>query len=98
MATRSKLEQAVEKKATDLNEAQQELVRSQFTEYKKNKARISQIEDLLGTAHIANTSDPEQAKVHIANRMALASERSQLVTTNNEIASTLFDQLRDEKE
>jgi len=98
MATKSKLEQAVEKQASDLNEAQKELVKSQFSEFKRNKARIMQIDDILESPVAAQESDGDKAKLQIAKRMALTSERSQLVTTNNEIASTLFNQLRDEKE
>ena len=98
MATKSKLEQAVEKQASDLNEAQKELVKSQFSEYKKNKDRIMQIDDLLGVPVVAQSPDSEKAKIQIANRMALTSERSQLVSTNNELASTLFNQLSDVKE
>jgi len=96
MATKSKLEQAVESRASDLNDAQKELVKSQLSDFKKNKARIMEIEDLLGAAR-SPAANHEKAKIQIANRMALASERSQLISSNNEIAESLFNQLGDKE-
>ena len=85
MATKSKLEQAVEKKASSLNDAQKELVLSQFSVYKRNKARIAEIEDVLRISSCTPSTD----------RSNLATERNQLTIANNEIAAKLFQQLKD---
>lgn len=93
MATKSKLETAVEKHAGRLNDARRELVLSQFSVYKRNRARILQIEETLGLMDAQPVSGPDGARVHLAQRTALASERNGLVEANNAIASSLFSQL-----
>lgn len=93
MATKSKLEQAVERQASCLNDAQREIVLAQFSTYKRNKSRISQIEDAIAIADMQPSLMPEKAQVHLAHRASLVSERSQLVEANNEIAAKLFAQL-----
>lgn len=93
MATKSKLEQAVEKQASSLNDAQREIVLAQFSTYKRNKVRISQIEDTLSLVNMQPALMPEKAQVLLAQRASLVSERSQLVEANNEIAASLFTQL-----
>ncbi len=85
LATKSKLEKAVEKGAASLNEAQREIVISQFSEFKKNKARILEIETTL------RTSGREPS----VQRSMLSTERAQLISSNNEIADRLFKQLQD---
>ena len=95
MATKSKLEQAVERQASKLNDAQRELLLSQFSVYKRNNARISEIEDALGFKGV-RFGDGRETAAFLAQRAALATERSQLVSANNEIASRLFTQLKDE--
>ena len=97
MATRSKLEQAVKERASELNDAQREIVKSQLSDLKRNKARIAEIEAVLGVQK-PGSQDDEKAKIQIASRMALISERNQLVSTNNEISESLFNQLTDKKE
>ena len=92
MATKSKLEQAVETQAANLNDAQREIVRSQFREYKRNRARITEIDDELRSAQMRSKSGADP-KALVARNMALANERTQLVTANNDIAAKLFDQL-----
>ena len=84
MATKTKLEKAIEKGASELNDAQREIVLSQFSEYKKNKARILEIETTLRTSG----RDPS------VQRSMLATERTQLISTNSEIADRLFKQLK----
>lgn len=93
MATKSKLEQAVEKQASCLNNAQRHLVMSQFSDYKDNKARISEIDDRLGMMDVQILANPEQEKLKLAQRSNLISERSQLKEANASIAAKLFAQL-----
>ena len=88
MATKSKLEKAVEDRVSSLNEAQRELVLSQLSDFKRNKGRIAEIEDALVTS----------GRHPSAERSMLATERAQLVTANNEIAAKLFNQLKDEED
>lgn len=93
LATKSKLEQAVEKQASCLNNAQRHLVMSQFSDYKDNKARISEIDDRLGMMDVQILANPEQEKLKLAQRSNLISERSQLKEANASIAAKLFAQL-----
>lgn len=96
MATKSKLEVAVEKQAKNLDDAQRELVLSQFSTYKWNKNRMQQIEGQLRLMDMRPPSDdPKIAKIELQRRKALTSERGQLTTANNSIASKLFMQLKD---
>lgn len=97
VATKSKLEQAVERQASALNDAQKELVLSQFAVYKRNKSRIDQIDETLRMMDLQPVQGPDGTKVHLAQRMTLATERSQLADTNNNIASKLFSQLGGDK-
>ena len=94
MATKSKLEQAVEAQASNLNDAQREIVMSQFKLYKQNRARISEIGDELRASRRAA---PVESKAQVARNMALVNEMSQLVNANNGIAANLFDQLSDKE-
>ena len=97
MATKSKLDLAVEKHAGRLNDAQRELVLSQLSDHKRNRARIAQIEETLRLMDVQPVSGPDGTKVHLAQRMSLTSERAQLIDTNNGIASRLFEQLREDR-
>jgi len=97
VATRSKLEQAIKDHAESLNDAQRELVMSQFSDLKRNKERIAKIEETLKMMDAQPVVGPDGTKVHLAQRMSLASERSQLIETNNSIASALFSQLKDKE-
>lgn len=96
MATKTKLEQAIEKQAKNLDEAQYELVMSQFSTYKWNRERMKQIEGMFRLMDaIPAAKDPKELKAQIAQRKALSTERNQLATANNSIASKLFMQLKD---
>ena len=84
MATKTKLEQAVEKQAGELNPAQRELLMSQFDTYKWNKGRIKEIENALNVSKLAGKEvDPK-------DRKSLMNERHQLTTANVSISTKLF--------
>lgn len=91
MATKSKLEKAVEENASDLNGAQRELVLAQFSDWKRNNARIGQIEDALRLGRSSATS----TSARNAQRAELVNERAQLIDVNGRIAARLFEQLSD---
>ncbi len=93
MATKSKLERAVEKQAATLNEAQKELILAQFSIYKRGKAKIAEVENKIAVIDMQKSLVPEKAKMQLAQRASLVSERSLLVEANNEIAAKLFEQL-----
>lgn len=95
MATKTKLEQAIEKQALSLDDAQRELVLSQFSTYKWNKNRMRDIEDIFRMMDSRPVpTDPKAMKSEVIYRKSLTSERNQLATANNSIASKLFMQLR----
>ncbi len=96
LATKSKLEQAVEKQASCLNDAQRHLVMSQFSDYKENKARISEIDDRIEMMDVQVLANPELEKLKLAQRSTLVSERNQLKEANAAIAAKLFPQLGDD--
>lgn len=98
VATKSKLEQAVEKQAEGLNDVQRRLVMSQFSDFKRNKARIAEIDDKIGALDVQMLANPEQEKLRLAQRSTLVSERSHLVEANNGIAANLFDQLGEKEQ
>lgn len=93
MATKSKLERAVEQQASNLNPAQKELVMSQFSTYKWNKSRIECIEDSLRVIDSTHL-DKEKADMLLGKRDSLVSERNQLSIANSNISAKLFEQLR----
>lgn len=95
MATKSKLERAVEERAKSLNDAQRELLLSQFKTYKENKARIGLLENRIGVLDVQNLANPEKEKLRLAERAALVSERSQLTEVNDGIAANLFNHLKE---
>jgi len=96
MATKSKLEQAVEQRAADLNDAQRELVMSQFSVYKKNAARISQINDQLDAVNARTVTTRDEVREKQAFRASLTYEQTQLTTANSKIAAELFVFLKEE--
>ena len=98
VATKSKLEQAVEKQVECLNDVQKHLVMSQFSDFKRNKARIAEIDDKVGMTDVQMLANPEQEKLRLAQRATLVSERNQLVETNNGIAANLFAQLSEKEQ
>ena len=93
MATKTKLEQAVEEQASSLNDARRELVLSQFSIYKRNRARMFEIESSLKMISARQTSTGDEVKVKHAERSSLSYEYNQLATANSRIASELFDLL-----
>lgn len=94
MATKTKLEQAIEKQADQLDNAQKELVLSQFATYKWNKDRMRQIENMLALLDNRVPTEGKEFKMYIARRKSLTAERNQLATANNSISSKLFMQLK----
>lgn len=97
MPTKSNLEKAVEEKAKSLNDAQREIVLSQFSVYKQNRTRIRQIHDRLMAIDAQPPATFEETRFRQSQRAALAYESNQLATANNEIADKLFAQLSDEE-
>ena len=93
MATKTKLEQAVEEQASSLNDARREIVLSQFSTYKRNKARMLEIDSSLKMLAAKTTSTGDEAREKHAERSSLSYEYTQLATANSRIASELFDLL-----
>lgn len=91
---RSELELAVEKQAGDLQDAQRELVLSQFGTYMWNLGRMRDIEAELEGLDIDVEQDPKVFRNKLALKKTLTVERNQLATANNSISSKLFMQLR----
>ena len=96
MATKSKLEQAVEQRAADLNDAQRELVMSQLSAYKTNAARLSQIKSQLDAVNAKGVTTREEVREKQAFRASLTYEQAQLSTANAKIAAELFVFLKEE--
>ena len=95
MATKSKLERAVEDGAGRLNDAQREIVLSQLRDYKRNRARIDVIDSTLSSMDKLPVAGVDGARVSLAQRTALVAERGKLAEANNAISSRLFEQLGD---
>jgi len=95
MATKSKLEQAVEARASSLNEAQRELVMSQLAVYKKNIARLTFIESEIDTINSIPTASREEVRSKQAYRASLSYEHNQLTTANSKIAADLFEFMKE---
>jgi hypothetical protein len=96
MATKSKLEQAVEQKAADLNDAQRELVKSQLSAYKVIVARLSQIKSQLDAVNARSVTTREEVRDKQAYRASLTYEQAQLSTASARIAAELFVCLEEE--
>jgi hypothetical protein len=90
MSTKSKLEQAVENQIANLNDAQRELVLSQFSIYKQNKAAIAEIDSKLPLLEPKYAHSIDEVKMQQTQRMSLTYERNQLATANSKIATELF--------
>lgn len=88
MATKTKLEQAIDKQAGNLDEAQYRLVMAQFSTYDWNRRRIEQIESIIELGE--GGGRPLDAKA----RKQLMTERHQLTTDNVSISTKLFMQLK----
>ena len=93
MATKSKLEQAVERQAENLNEVQRHLVMSQLSDFKRNKARMAEIDDKVGMMDVQMLASPEKKEFRLAQRQNLIEERGYLSEANIKIAANLFAQL-----
>ena len=91
LLAKSKLEKAIEEAITGLNDAQKQLVLAQFSDWKRNKARIAQIEDMLRLRQSSATSTSARA----AQRAELMAERTQLMDLNGRILARLTEQLSD---
>lgn len=97
MGRKTRLERAVEAQADSLNEAQRAIVLSQFRDYKRNRARIAAIEVALSAGHPNPPAGSDEMKAQLAQRMTLSNERAALISANNQIAATLFEQLADKE-
>ena len=94
---KSKLDRAVEEHVGNLNDAQRELVLSQFSIYKQNKARLSELKDRMSAADGARTSTLAELRAKQATRSSLACEYNQLATANSRLASDLFNLLEERR-
>lgn len=90
MATKSKLEQAVDSQVESLNDAQRRLVLSQFAIYKQNKERIIQIDSQMALLEPKDAHSIGDVQMRQTQRTSLAYERNQLATANSRIAADLF--------
>jgi predicted nuclease with TOPRIM domain len=88
--TRSKLEQAVTGRASQLNDAQREIIASQFFEYKNNKERLLDVREQLRAVNGRQTPTLDELRRKQGDRSALVYEQAQLSMANSRIASDLF--------
>ena len=95
MGRKTKLEQAVEARAAGMNDAQRELVLSQLRDFRRNRARISKIDDTLAAMDRQPVAGPDGARVHLAQRTALVAERGKLAEDNTAIRARLYEQMGD---
>lgn len=93
MATKSKLEAAIEAHASSLNDAQGEIVRSQFSVYKANNARMDELSSQLAAINSGHAATREEVRAKQADRASVSYEYNQLATANSRIAAELFDLL-----
>ena len=96
MATKSKLEQAVEKQIENLNDAQREIVKSQFAVFKKNRERLASIDAKLDAINARPASSVEEVRRKQSERSTLAYEHNQLSIANSKIAAELFNFLTEQ--
>lgn len=95
MATKTKLELAVERHASKLNDAQRELVRAQLATYKRNRARLAQLESELAALDSRQAVDREGVRIKQAQRAVVANEHSQLAQANSRIAVDINELLKE---
>lgn len=95
MASKTKLELAVERHASALNDAQRELVMTQLSTYRRNLARLSQLESELAALDAKQAVDREGVRVKQAQRAVIASEHSQLAQANSRIAVDINELLKE---
>ena len=91
MATKTKLEKAIEAQVDSLSAAQRELVLSQFSIYKRNRTRLTELDSALKAISLMKTTTLEELRCKQAERSALTYEYSQLATTNSRISRELFE-------
>ena len=89
--TKTKLEKAIEDGVSSLNDVQKQLVLAQFSDWKRNKARIVEIEDMLRLGKSSATTTSSRN----AQRAEMVAERAQLIDVNGRILARLTDQLSD---
>jgi len=87
---KSKLEVAVERHVDALNDAQRELVLSQFSLYKSNKARLAELKSRIDKVDSRPAASLDDVRAKQAQRSTLSYEYNQLATANSRIASDLF--------
>lgn len=90
MATKTKLERAVEKHAGSLNDAQREIVMSQLSVYKRNGQKLARLESELSAVNSRATVTRDELRDKQAQRMAITKQISDLTTANSRIAAELF--------
>lgn len=90
MATKSKLERAVDAQADSLSEAQKEIVFSQLSIYRQNNARMSDIKALLESVDTRGAATLDEVRAKQAQRSTLSYEYNQIATANSRIAADLF--------
>lgn len=95
LATKTKLERAVEEQLESLNDAQREIVLSQLSDYRRNRARISEIDARTDALNAAPCATREAVRMKQAERSGLSYERNQLAIANSRISADLFDLLDD---
>ena len=91
VATKTKLEKAIEAQVDSLSAAQRELVLSQFSIYKRNRTRLTELDSALKAISLMKTTTLEELRCKQAERSALTYEYSQLATTNSRISRELFE-------
>ena len=92
---KSKLERAVEERASGLNDAQKELVMSQLSIYRKNLARLSKVESEIAAVNAVQAATREDVRLKQARRASLTYEHGQLTTANSRIAADLNEFLKE---
>ena len=95
MASKTKLELAVEKHVSNFNDAQKELVMTQLSTYRRNMARLAQIESELVALDSMPAVNREEVRYKQAQRMTISHEHSQLATANSKIAAELFEFMKE---
>lgn len=95
MATKTKFDQTIEQQLSKLNNAQREVAQAQFSIYKKNRSRISDIDTELEAIRATSAQTMDAFKYKQTKITTLAYERGQLAMANSKIAADLFDFLED---
>lgn len=94
--TKTNLELAVKKQADCMNDAQREIILSQFSIYKQNKDRLAEIKSQLVILGKKPPATLDEVRFIQSQRAALVYEQNQLATANSKIASDLFMQLKED--